>query len=110
MTCLPAKPSSLLHGLVMCSTYRDDSTPLSMDSNTKLAMLFPLGTLEDTSDTSWSWTLIAHVDKVKKAGVEFDPEARTLTSVQGVASCGSALPVRHQNSDAQQSWTHGALL
>lgn len=56
-------------------------------------MLFPLGTLEATSDTTWSWTLCAHVDKVKEAGVEFDAEARTLTSVQGIASSGSALQV-----------------
>ena len=58
------------------------------------AMLFPLGTLESTSSTGWTWTLIAHLDMVKQAGVEFDPEARTLTSVQGIASSGSALQVR----------------
>lgn len=57
------------------------------------AILFPLGTLESTSATSWSWTLLAQPDVVKEAGVEFDPEARTLTSVQGVASSGSALQV-----------------
>lgn len=57
------------------------------------AILFPLGTLESTSETSWSWTLIAQPQVVKQAGVEFDPEARTLTSVQGVASSGSALQV-----------------
>ena len=68
---------------------------MSMDSNTIFAMLFPLGTLEDTSDTTFSWTLVAHVDKVKAAGVEFDPEARTLTSVQGIASSGSAHKVPH---------------
>ena len=64
-----------------------------MDKNTIFAMLFPLGTLENTSDTTWTWTLCAHLDKVKQAGVEFDPEARTLTSVQGIASSGSALQV-----------------
>ena len=58
------------------------------------AMLFPLGTLESTRATGWTWTLIAHLDMVKQAGVEFDPEARTLTSVQGIASSGSALQVR----------------
>lgn len=60
------------------------------------AMLFPLGTLEETSDTGFSWTLFAHVGKVKEAGVEFDPEARTLTSVQGIASSGSAMQVQYQ--------------
>ena len=69
---------------------------MSMDSSTIFAMLFPLGTLEETSDTTFSWTLVAHVDKVKAAGVEFNPEARTLTSVQGIASSGSAHQVPHQ--------------
>ena len=69
---------------------------LGMDRGMIMAMLFPLGTLEETSDTTFSWTLIAHMDKVKEAGVDFDPEARTLTSVQGVASSGSALQVPDQ--------------
>lgn len=72
-----------------------------MDKNAIFAMLFPLGTLEATSKTTWSWTLCAHVDKVKEAGVEFDPEARTLTSVQGIASSGSALQVCHVLQGAQ---------
>ncbi|KAL3136312.1 hypothetical protein ABBQ38_005577 [Trebouxia sp. C0009 RCD-2024] len=71
-------------------SYRDGLVP-TRGNNAIYAMLFPLGTLEATSDTTWSWTLCAHVDKVKEAGVEFDAEARTLTSVQGIASSGSAL-------------------
>ena len=78
--------------LCLCSNYRNAQG--AMDKNTIFAMLFPLGTLENTSDTTWTWTLCAHLDKVKQAGVEFDPEARTLTSVQGIASSGSALQVQ----------------
>ena len=47
------------------------------------AVIFKMGTLEDTKDRAWTWVLSAPIDYVKAAGVEFDPEARTIKSVQG---------------------------
>lgn len=94
---------TLEQAAVSCRGYRDELVP-TRGSNAIYAMLFPLGTLAATSDTTWSWTLCAHMDKVKEAGVDFDPEARTLTSVQGIASSGSALQVSDVLFGAHRLW------
>ena len=56
-------------------------------------MLFEMGTLEETKGQSWTWVLGCPLDQVRAAGVEFDPNARGIKSVQGDASSGSALEV-----------------
>ena len=59
------------------------------------AMMFPMGTLEETKDKEWTWILGAPLSAVTKAGVEFDPDSRSTTAAQGDASSGSALGVSH---------------
>ena len=52
-----------------------------------------MGTLEDTKHRAWTWVLSAPVDVVKEMGVDFDPEKRSIKSVQGDAGKSSALEV-----------------
>ena len=59
------------------------------------AMVFPMGTLKDTKEKAWTWILGAPLSAVTKAGVDFDPDCRSTTAVQGDASSGSALGVSH---------------
>ena len=54
------------------------------------AVLFPMGT---KTSKAWAWTLGASVQDMQKAGVEFDPNIRTMESVQGKAASGNALEV-----------------
>ena len=54
------------------------------------AVLFPMGT---KTSKAWAWTLGASVQDMQKAGVDFDPDVRTMESVQGKATSGSALEV-----------------
>ncbi len=68
--------------------------------NKQFGMVFKMGTLEETKDKAWTWVLSAPVDVVTAAGVDFDPEARSIKSVQGNAGGdGSALKVRHHLND-----------
>ena len=60
-------------------------------------MLFEMGTLEETKDQSWTWVLGCPVHLVRQAGVEFDPDARGVKSIQGNASSGTALEVTHSD-------------
>ena len=56
-------------------------------------MMFQMGTLESTKDRSWTWILAAPIKVVQKAGVDFDPDTRSVTAIQGDATTGSALEV-----------------
>lgn len=53
----------------------------------------PLGTIESTKDKGWTWILQAPIADVQKAGVHFDPNARTVKAIQGDAVSSSALEV-----------------
>ena len=57
------------------------------------AMLMTMGTLEDTKHKPWTWILGAPLAAVKEAGVDFDPNARSVKAIQGDAQSGSALEV-----------------
>jgi len=52
-----------------------------------------MGTLESTKDRSWTWILAAPMETVQKAGVDFNPDTRTVTAIQGDAASGSAFEV-----------------
>ena len=52
-----------------------------------------MGTLEETRHKAWSWALMAPMHTLKEAGVDFDPEVRTLKAIQGDAQSGDALEV-----------------
>ena len=65
--------------------------PIPFTVKSQTAMLFEMGTLEETKDQSWTWVLGCPVHLVREAGVEFDPDARGVKSIQGNASSGSAL-------------------
>ena len=52
-----------------------------------------MGTLEDTKDRAWTWVLSAPVTMVREKGVDFNPEKRSIKSVQGDAGKSSALEV-----------------
>lgn len=56
-------------------------------------MLWPMGTLEETQHKAWSWALMAPMQTLKEAGVDFNPEVRTLKAIQGDAQSGDALEV-----------------
>ena len=71
-------------------TYRPPGT---WNVSTQSGMLFEMGTLEETKDQSWTWVLGCPLELVRKAGVEFDPDARGVKSIQGDATSGSALKV-----------------
>ena len=58
------------------------------------ALLMPMGTMEDTKDKGWTWILQAPMADVQRAGVHFDPNARTAKAIQGDAVSSSALEVR----------------
>lgn len=53
----------------------------------------PMGTMESTRDKGWTWILMAPMADVQKAGVHFDPNARTAKAIQGDTSSRSALEV-----------------
>lgn len=61
-------------------------------------MIFQMGTLESTQDRSWTWILAAPMATVQKAGVDFNPDTRTVTAIQGDAASGSALEVISKHS------------
>lgn len=80
-----------------CCVYRGFRTyrvPGKYSVQGQFAMLFEMGTLDETKEQSWTWVLGCPIDQVRAAGVEFDPNARGVKSVQGDASSGSALEVR----------------
>ena len=58
------------------------------------AMLIRMGTLESTKHKPWTWILGAPLVTLKEAGVQFDPEVRGLSAIQGDAQSGSALEVK----------------
>ena len=53
----------------------------------------PMGTMDSTKDKGWTWILQAPIADVQKAGVHFDPNARTAKAIQGDAVSSSALEV-----------------
>ncbi len=55
--------------------------------------LLPMGTMEHTKDKGWTWILAMPLAEVQKAGVDFDPNNRTVKAIQGDAASGSALEV-----------------
>ncbi|KAL3137400.1 hypothetical protein ABBQ32_006923 [Trebouxia sp. C0010 RCD-2024] len=55
------------------------------------ALVIPMGTMESTKDKGWTWILGAPIAEVRKAGVHFDPSARTAKAIQGDAESSSAL-------------------
>ena len=57
------------------------------------ALVMPMGTMESTRDKGWTWILMAPMADVQKAGVHFDPNARTAKTVQGDTASRSALEV-----------------
>lgn len=59
------------------------------------ALVIPMGTMESTKDKGWTWILGAPIEEVRKAGVHFDPNARTAKTIQGDAESSSALEVLH---------------
>ncbi|KAL0018627.1 hypothetical protein WJX79_005682 [Trebouxia sp. C0005] len=68
--------------------YRD---PASTGLSHPFAMIFQMGTLEKSKDRSWTWILAAPMETVQKAGVDFNPDTRTVTAIQGDAASGNAL-------------------
>ena len=58
------------------------------------ALILPMGTIESTKDRAWTWILQSPVADVIDAGVDFDPEVRTVRASQGDAVTGGALEVR----------------
>lgn len=68
-----------------CRPSRVYGQPGPMNMNKQFAILFKMGTLEETKDRAWSWVMSAPIDAVKAAGVDFDPNARSIKSVQGDA-------------------------
>ncbi|KAL0048045.1 hypothetical protein WJX82_006382 [Trebouxia sp. C0006] len=67
--------------------YRD---PGATGLSHPFAIIFQMGTLESTKDRSWTWILAAPMETVQKAGVDFNPDTRTVTAIQGDAASGSA--------------------
>ncbi|KAL0018623.1 hypothetical protein WJX79_002055 [Trebouxia sp. C0005] len=55
------------------------------------ALVMPMGTMESTRDKGWTWILMAPMADVEKAGVHFDPNARTAKAIQGDTASRSAL-------------------
>lgn len=77
--------------IVVCNrTWSDPTLPIM---GGPFAMLMPMGTLEESKHKPWTWILGAPLSFVKKAGVEFDPDARGVKAIQGDAQSGSALEV-----------------
>lgn len=64
--------------------------PGPMNINKQFAILFKMGTLEETKDRAWTWVLSAPIDVVQAAGVNFDPNVRSIKSVQGDAGGASS--------------------
>ena len=64
------------------------------------AMIFPMGTLEDTKEKGWTWILGAPLSAVTEAGVEFDPNSRSTAAAQGDTASASALEVSNLLVDA----------
>ena len=64
----------------------------------------PLGTMEDTKDKGWTWILQAPIADVRKAGVHFDPNARTAKAIQGDAVSSSALEVLCVHTTITCNW------
>lgn len=88
---LSAHPQSQREHLTFCCRgYRD---PASTGLSHPFAMMFQMGTLESTKDRSWTWILAAPIKVVQKAGVDFDPDTRSVTAIQGDAPTGSVLEV-----------------
>ena len=56
---------------------------MATNNNKRFGMLFRMGTVEETKDRPWSWVLSAPIEFVKAAGVDFDPEVRSVKCVQG---------------------------
>ena len=52
-----------------------------------------MGTLEHTKHKGWTWIMAMPMAEVHKAGVDFDPNNRTVKAIQGDAASGSALEV-----------------
>lgn len=62
--------------------------------------LLPMGTLENTKHKGWTWIMAMPMAEVHKAGVDFDPNNRTVKAIQGDAASGSAL------EDALKCFSH----
>ncbi|KAL0021580.1 hypothetical protein WJX77_011733 [Trebouxia sp. C0004] len=62
--------------------------------------LLPMGTLENTKHKGWTWIMAMPLAEVLKAGVDFDPNNRTVKAIQGDAASGSAL------EDVLQCFSH----
>lgn len=79
------------HSHKHASAYRGYRDPASTGLSHPFAMIFQMGTLESTKDRSWTWILAAPMETVQKAGVDFNPDTRSVTAIQGDAASGSAL-------------------
>jgi len=75
------------------SAYRGYRDPGATGLSHPFAIIFQMGTLESTKDRSWTWILAAPMETVQKAGVDFNPDTRTVTAIQGDAASGSAFEV-----------------
>ena len=76
--------------MLVCRVFKDSDM---RNPQEPFAIVFQMGTLDSTRERSWTWVLAAPMNLVRKAGVDFDPDARTVTAIQGDAASGSALEV-----------------
>ena len=91
----------------VCSPSRLYGKPWPLDINNRFGMLFKIGTLPETEDRPFSWVLSAPLEFLTDAGIDFDPEVRSIKSVQGKSEGKtSALEV----SQADDQMSHSGVL
>jgi len=80
--------------LFSCRRCREPGVPMfAATSEYSRFALLPMGTLENTKHKGWTWIMAMPLAEVQKAGVDFDPNNRTVKAIQGDAASGSALDV-----------------
>ncbi|DBA89388.1 TPA: hypothetical protein ACH3X2_004747 [Trebouxia sp. C0005] len=71
---------------------REPGVPMyAATSNYSRFALLPMGTSENTKHKGWTWIMAMPLAEVRRAGVDFDPNNRTVEAIQGDAASGSAL-------------------
>jgi len=90
------KTKNCIHntGTLQCRKYTLPGMHMwSLAAESRGALVMPMGTMESTRDKGWTWILMAPMADVQKAGVHFDPNARTAKAIQGDTASRSALEV-----------------
>lgn len=79
-------------------------------SNYSRFALLPMGTSENTKHKGWTWIMAMPLAEVRRAGVDFDPNNRTVEAIQGDAASGSALEVIPNNPLFATCHKHSVVL